>query len=218
MIPNVQQFSRWCVAGSHFSGYGRRVVGAVAKLVIVRHGRTEWNADGRRQGREDIPLDLVWHQQAASLGDQLRDHRFTSAFCSPLVRARETARVIILERHHVEITVDTRLIEFDFGSLSGTRRSEVPLSLRHQHLDEPVPGGESLRDAWNRCTEFTRHLRESVDSEATVLVVGHERLNGLLCGVLSGWTLEHTARAKAHRFGPGGFLEMPLHTAPAVSL
>lgn len=174
-------------------------------VLLVRHGRTSWNRDGRRQGREDIPLEEHGVEQAIALGLALADHTIDLAFSSPLGRARTTAEYVLAGRN-VALAVDDRLLEFDYGSLSGTVRAEVPLSLRHQHMDDPVPGGESLRQAWARAESFAADLRDLTSPGGAVLVVGHARQQGLLLGVLSGWTLEHTAKNKDNRLSTGSYL------------
>ena len=87
-------------------------------LIVVRHGRTARNAQGRLLGRDDPPLDDEGERQAARLGGVLRPDRVVS---SPLERARRTA-----EAFGLPVEVDERWIELDYGALEGTPTAEVP--------------------------------------------------------------------------------------------
>src|SRR5690606_9881051 len=61
------------------------------KILLARHGETQWNAEGRYQGQEDIALSPVGEAQARALGERLREVRIDRAVASPLSRARSTA-------------------------------------------------------------------------------------------------------------------------------
>ncbi len=176
-------------------------------VLLVRHGQTTWNRERRRQGREDTPLDEVGAQQAVALGEELADTHIDLAFSSPLSRARCTAAAVLVGRP-IELRIDERLLEFDYGSMSGTVRGEVPLSLKHDHMDIPVPGGESLRQAWGRAERFAAHLSVVSTPGATILVVGHGRQHHLLAGVLRGWDLPTTAKSKDTRLAPATCVEI----------
>lgn len=89
------------------------------KLYITRHGQTEWNALGKIQGREDIPLNAVGKMQAAITRDELSHIPLQRIISSPLQRAVETA-VIINEAHKLPIEMDQRIIERGFGDLEGS--------------------------------------------------------------------------------------------------
>lgn len=62
------------------------------KIYLVRHGETDWNQAGRLQGQTDIDLDAQGFAQAAEAAERLKEVPFEIAFCSPLIRARHTAR------------------------------------------------------------------------------------------------------------------------------
>ena len=66
------------------------------KIILARHGETPWNAEGRYQGQEDIPLSPIGQAQARALGERLRDVRIDRAVASPLVRAVHTAQLATL--------------------------------------------------------------------------------------------------------------------------
>ena len=88
------------------------------KLYLMRHGQTEWNRIRKLQGRTDIPLNANGRYVAELTAKGLWDIPFDVAFVSPLARARETAEIILRDRH-VPIIVDERIIEVDFGRYEG---------------------------------------------------------------------------------------------------
>ncbi|HOV47334.1 MAG TPA: histidine phosphatase family protein [Anaerolineae bacterium] len=97
----------------------------VTRLILVRHGRTAHNVQGRIQGHTDVPLDAEGREEARRAGEWLREHYAVQAlYSSPLSRAHETA-VIIGERLGLEPRVSDALIEFDFGLVSDRDTGEL---------------------------------------------------------------------------------------------
>lgn len=88
------------------------------ELYLIRHGETDWNVQGRLQGREDIPLNENGKMQAAACSAALAGVDFSVIYSSPLFRARETAEKIA-SYHSCEITLSPLLMERDYGRLSG---------------------------------------------------------------------------------------------------
>lgn len=87
-------------------------------LYIMRHGKTEWNAEHKLQGRTDIPLCEEGRQMAKNAHEEYKDVHFDVCYCSPLCRARETAQ-LLLEGRNVPVITDERLIEMSFGIYEG---------------------------------------------------------------------------------------------------
>ena len=112
-------------------------------ICIVRHGQTAWNQARLWQGRTDNPLDETGMAQAASVGEALKGMPWDAAFCSPLIRARQTAgqicRICGLEP---PIPVEGAFLERDFGRYEGTVIPENPLDETDPTL-EPM---EQVRD------------------------------------------------------------------------
>lgn len=148
------------------------------QVVLIRHGETDWNAEGRIQGHLQIPLNRRGRAQAEALGTHLQGTRFAAVYSSDLLRALQTAQAIV--RHSgQEIREDVRLREWDLGVLAGLRRTQAEhdqphaARIRRDYLvDEPIPGGESIRQRFERVTRAVgdiaaRHPRD------TVLVVSH---------------------------------------------
>ena len=94
------------------------------ELICVRHGRTAWNARRRFQGQTDVPLDDEGRAQAAALGALLRRERIDAAVSSDLVRASETARIVLGPRT-VALRLDPDLREMDFGAWEGLTWDEI---------------------------------------------------------------------------------------------
>lgn len=152
-------------------------------LYIMRHGKTDWNEKHKLQGRTDIPLNDTGRQMARQAAEEYKDIHFDVCYCSPLSRARETAR-IFLEGKDVPIITDDRLVEMSFGCCEGIEESfqipDCPINTLFFHPEEysPVEGGESLEELFKRTGEFLEDtalplVREGKD----VLIVGHGAMN-----------------------------------------
>jgi broad specificity phosphatase PhoE len=94
----------------------------VTTLLLVRHGETDWNRDGRWQGHADTPLNERGREQARELAATLE--RVDAVYASDLARARETAE-ILADRHGLEVRLDARLRERGFGAWEGLTDAEV---------------------------------------------------------------------------------------------
>jgi len=96
----------------------------MTRLLLCRHGRSVWNAEGRIQGRADPPLDEVGREQARRLAGRLRGEDVVALFTSPQRRARETAE-IVGRALDVPVVPDERLREHDVGDLTGLTWEQV---------------------------------------------------------------------------------------------
>jgi len=144
--------------GRHRRGnsIGRESPATMTRLVLIRHGETDWNVEGRYQGQADPPLNARGIAQARRLAHDLAGAGIDVLYSSPLKRALETAR-ILAQTLHVPLYTDPRLMEIHQGKWEGRLRSEIveqyPI-LFQQWLTDPwtvsPPGGESLRDVQAR--------------------------------------------------------------------
>ena len=137
-------------------------------LIVVRHGRTQVNAEGRLLGRQDPPLDDLGRAQAAAVAPLVAGAR--RVVTSPLLRTRQTAEALGLP-----LTVDERFVELDYGALEGIPLAEVPASVWAQwraDLDWAPEGGESLRAVGARVRAACEDLVEEA-AEHDVVVVTH---------------------------------------------
>lgn len=94
------------------------------RLLLIRHGETDWNKEKRVQGREDIPLNETGILQAINCGKALEDTEFAAIISSPLARARKTAEIIKEAVGIKELVIDEDLIERDFDRISGMTYKE----------------------------------------------------------------------------------------------
>jgi len=163
------------------------------RLLLARHGETPWNAEGRYQGREDIPLSPKGESQARALGERLRELRIDRAVASPLSRARRTAEFALGPERAAMLTLDEGLLEIAHGSWEGLLAAEIrerdPERLRawretpHEVL---MPdGGESLPQVAARAWDALLRASDGLGGDDTLLVVAHDAVNRvLLCRVL----------------------------------
>lgn len=93
-------------------------------LYIVRHGKTEWNALHKLQGRTDISLNDEGRLMAQQACDEYKTLNIDVCYCSPLVRAVETAQ-IVLKNRDIPIIKDERLIEMSFGTYEGIEQCKI---------------------------------------------------------------------------------------------
>ncbi|WP_029420137.1 histidine phosphatase family protein [Alicyclobacillus macrosporangiidus] len=141
----------------------------MTELWIVRHGETDWNAEGRVQGWTDIPLNGNGLRQAARLADWLRTTPFTVILSSDLVRAKATAEILAAGRG-VPIILDVDLRERCFGRIEGTRRD--PRADARAVIPSPQDGAESETQVRQRAERFLARVAASYP-HARVLCVSH---------------------------------------------
>jgi broad specificity phosphatase PhoE len=161
------------------------------KLILVRHGETEWNKQRRIQGsRSDTRLSQEGLKEADRLAAALRTERIDAIYSSPLKRAAETAQ-IVAEALKLRIQLFDELREIDVGELDGLFERELTgryqdawKGLREGNASTPLPGGESLQDVQKRTSwAVDRILERHIDG--TVVVVGHLLTNlAIVCQAL----------------------------------
>lgn len=110
------------------------------EFIFLRHGQTDWNVEGRLQGRSDRPLDDDGIAQAHAAADQLMDEKVNLIVSSPLKRAQQTAEVVA-KRLGFPVDVDPLLIERSFGSLEGRSLREI---LPDEHVSLHVASSTTL--------------------------------------------------------------------------
>jgi broad specificity phosphatase PhoE len=141
---------------------------ARAVLILLRHGRTATNADGRLQGAVDSPLDEVGHAEAMAAARVLAGRG--TVVSSPLRRAVETASYL-----GADVRVDDRWRELAFGEYEERRVAEVRDELTARWTADPAyrpPGGESLLDLGRRIFPVCEELAAEA-AEHDVVVVSH---------------------------------------------
>lgn len=105
-----------------------------ARLILVRHGQTDYNREGRLQGQVDIPLNATGIRQAESLADTVAADPPAVIVASPLGRALETARIISRDTG-LEVTTDEAFLERGFGRWEGLKGEEIKHRWPAEHAD-----------------------------------------------------------------------------------
>lgn len=163
-------------------------------IYLMRHGETDWNKRGCFQGQIDVPLNDYGRELARITSEALKDVKFEAAFCSPLIRAVETAEIMLEgrevpegNRHRkVPLMIDDRLKEFDFGAGDGSNIAQMrsdPTESLYYLLNDPkhyVPpeGGETLEEVYKRSSSFMEErIRPLEQQYETILIVAHGVMN-----------------------------------------
>jgi broad specificity phosphatase PhoE len=148
------------------------------RVVLWRHGRTDWNVAGRVQGQTDTQLDEVGRQQAASAAARLAALRPDLIVSSDLVRAHDTARELATVTGH-DIELDPRLREMNFGDREGMTWREAwaafPAGMRAwvDGDETQIPGSETYRQAGDRLAAALHDHLARVPADGTLVVVAH---------------------------------------------
>ncbi len=173
----------------------------ILRILLVRHGETEWNRIRRFQGRSDLELNDRGKAQVDSLALTLKEKEIKSIYSSPLLRAVETAKAV--NRFH-GATIEQRdgLMEMDLGDFEGYHAGDLakehPEFLKTWMKDPSslrMPKGESLQEVQSRVWIVMEEIVETY-TEGTVLICGHNFVNlTILCKVL-GLELSHFRRIR----------------------
>lgn len=162
-------------------------------LLLVRHGETAWNREGRYQGRTDIPLSDTGRDQVRALGARLASVPIQVAYSSPLSRARSTADAILADRG-MHLQLDEGLLEISHGGWEGKLASDVEIS--HAEMfgvwrtspgrNAPAgPGAETLGDVERRAWAVLERVCAQLGPNDTALIAAHDAVNRVvLCRVL----------------------------------
>ena len=132
-------------------------------LLLVRHGETDWNAEGRLQGHTDRPLSYFGRRQAQQLAEELDGEELEAIYSSDLARARETAE-IAGRKLGLPIVLDPDLREKDWGTWEGLTAAE---------RDRVEFVGESTEAHRDRILDALRRISERHPGDGRVLVVTH---------------------------------------------
>jgi broad specificity phosphatase PhoE len=150
---------------------------AQPRLYLARHGQTAYNHEGRFQGQLPVPLDQTGRQQAKELAQRAAQHNFRALWCSPLLRARETADAVAAVIG-LEPREDPRLMETDAGAWTDRSFQEIRAH-SPQQFDAFVacnpafafPGGESFTQQEQRVSAALEEIEAA--GELPALVVCH---------------------------------------------
>lgn len=174
----------------------------VRRLVVLRHGRTAWNAEGRAQGHSDVELDAFGHAEAAAAAPWVARLAPVALWSSDLARARQTAAYVAKESG-LDPVYDARLREFALGERTGltgeefaARFPEQAAALRDGRWD-PVPGMETAEELAARVSAALVELVGTIPAGETAVAVAHGGAIKVGITALLGWTAE-IAQALRH--------------------
>ena len=162
------------------------------RILLARHGETAWNAEGRYQGQEDIPMSETGEKQARRLGERLRDVRIDRAISSPLTRTYHTAQFALGELRSSMLMLDNGLMEIAHGTWEGKLAAEIEAedgdryrAWRETPEKVKMPNGESLKQVAERAWPAFAGACEGMEVDETLLVVSHDAvIRVLLCRIL----------------------------------
>ena len=167
----------------------------MARLILVRHGQTDWNRQMRYQGQSDIEMNETGIWQVTQAAERLASEKIDFIYSSDLKRARQTAKIIASKHNMVESIQESPLLrEMNFGDFEGMHFSQMDRKYRLIFSADPswrssgpnvrVPNGESIADLGTRIDEFIKTV-EQHELEETVLIVAHGGpLQVLICQLL----------------------------------
>lgn len=166
------------------------------RIILLRHGETTWNIEGRYQGQEDTPLSPRGLEQGKRAALALKDVPLDRAISSPLSRSYETCRMAA-DYHGLTVQKDPRLTEICHGKWEGIHADEIEAQyptefhLWHTHPEQvQMPEGENLEDVRKRCRAAFDEYAEKYDGE-TVLVAAHDAVNKAIICDLLGLDMSH---------------------------
>lgn len=167
------------------------------EFIVIRHGETAWNAEGRIQGHLDSPLNEEGLAQALLVGDRVAREPFSQLYCSDLGRALQTAQPIA-DRSGRRVWSDARLRERNLGLFQGLTGAECERSspehyarFKQREPDHVIPGGESVRQVYERVSGVFVDFAHKHEGERVVVVTHGGVLDAL------------------YRFAAGVALEVP---------
>ncbi|QOV23209.1 histidine phosphatase family protein [Anabaenopsis elenkinii] len=164
------------------------------RLLLVRHGETEWNRQTRFQGQIDVPLNDNGQQQGRKAGEFLKDVVIDFAVSSSMLRPKETAELILSHHPRVNLELQDGLREISHGLWEGKLETEIeqefPGELQRWRLvpaQVQMPKGENLEQVWQRSVAaWQQIIQNALEKQLqTGLVVAHDATNKtLLCHIL----------------------------------
>ncbi|PSN05938.1 histidine phosphatase family protein [filamentous cyanobacterium CCT1] len=170
------------------------------RMLLVRHGETEWNRQKRFQGQIDVPLNENGRAQGQQAAEFLKAMAIDGAYTSSMLRPKETAEIILQHHPNLALQAVDALWEISHGEWEGKFEADIEAGypgMLQQWQDSPetvqMPGGENLEQVWTRAIAAWQEIvaaHSPADPEApvqTIMVVAHDAINkAILCHVV-GW-------------------------------
>ena len=161
------------------------------KLILLRHGQSQWNLENRFTGWKNVPLTEKGETEAKKAGELIKKHNIyiDRVFSSVLERANRTAEIAIIhaalnnliENNKLIMTCSEKLNERDYGDLVGLNKQETAdkfgkdqVHIWRRSYDTPPPNGESLKDVVERVSPyFKENIKPLIDKGENVLIAAH---------------------------------------------
>ena len=165
---------------------------SATRILLVRHGETDWNRIHRLQGRSDLPLNQKGRDQACALALGLKDQTLTAIYSSPLARAVETANLVKVFHPSVPLFEEEGLAEMNLGEFEGmeagrwlVEHADFIKSWRETPASVRMPGGENLQEVQARAIHTLERIVKLYPMESTLLLCSHNFVNRtILCYAL----------------------------------
>ena len=161
------------------------------KLILLRHGQSQWNLENRFTGWKNVPLTEKGETEAKKAGELIKKHNINidRVFSSVLERANRTAEITInqaqlnnlLDNNKLIMTCSEKLNERDYGDLVGLNKQETAdkfgkdqVHIWRRSYDTPPPNGESLKDVVERVSPyFKENIKPLIDKGENILIAAH---------------------------------------------
>jgi len=163
----------------------------MSKLILLRHLQSQRNKENRFTGWTDVPLSKEGIESAKEVAKKLISFKIDKVCTSPLIRNKETVFLILenLGKKDLPIVVDRALDERNYGKLQGLNKDETKakygeeqVKLWRRSWDQAPPGGESLKDVFNRVVPFYKKYIENdlKEGKSILVVASHNSLRALV--------------------------------------
>ncbi len=182
----------------------------MAKLILVRHGKSTWNKEGLWTGQTDVDLTEEGYQEAERAGETLRGTPIDVAYVSGLRRVQDTLNSVMkgMGVDAIETRVAPELLERSYGVFTGKNKWQVKDEIGEEEFhkirrgwDTPIPEGESLKDVFDRAVPyFEENIRADLKDGKAVIISGHGNTLRALIKHLEGLSEEQVCELE---FGTG---------------
>lgn len=161
------------------------------KIYTIRHGETDWNKSNQVQGFTDNPLNEKGLQQAEETGENLKDIPFTRIYCSPQVRARQTAAAVLKKlKCKPEVHLSDAIKEQNFGIWEGVPRDSPEYQKEKSMYFKRFEQGESILDVAARVYPFLEQIICESKPEDIILISAHGGVSRMVAGYFKGYSNE----------------------------
>lgn len=150
----------------------------LGKIVLIRHGETEWSASGKHTSHTDLPLLDSGRRNAEALAPLLADFTFSLVLSSPMRRALETCA---LARLGDRVELESDLMEWNYGDYEGMRTSEIRMSVPTWRVwTHPSPNGETSDEVASRADRVLARCQPIIGQGEDVSLFGHGHMSRVI--------------------------------------